>query len=110
MRFRFGVQIAGLVLLSILTILVIDLYDLGAWFQSPFSPVQPGDVPTAAPVLTAPGIAISPLVLPRERLTDLFDAPVWASPWPWMAVGVVFFGGLAFGLIQLLHRAGLTGR
>ena len=109
MRFRFWVQIAGLALLSVLPIFFIEFQNLGAWFQSPLSTVQPpGYQPPVGPAV--PGIAVSPLPLAVERLADLFDAPIWASLWLWVAIGLIFFGGLALGLIHLVRRGRSSDR
>jgi hypothetical protein len=108
MRFRFWIQIVGLVFLSVLAAMAIDLQDLDAWFQSPLSVIQPPGDPLAAGPDT-PGVSVSPLSLAAERLTDLLDAPVWASLWLWMAIGLISFGWLALGLIRVVRRKGPPG-
>jgi hypothetical protein len=102
-------QIVVLLLLSVLLLAPLSQGGLGAWFQSPVSTAMP----SVSPVM--PNIALGvPRVSPdvptpvQERRTEadarLFSASVWSSLLPWMAVGVVAFGGLAWVLVMLLSR------
>jgi hypothetical protein len=36
----------------------------------------------------------------------MFSRETWSSPWPWVAVGVVGFGALTWGIVALLERIG----
>jgi hypothetical protein len=102
-------QIVPLILLAVLALILACMGKGGqiALLQSPISPVAPERAPTQAPETLpgtsplAPGkpLASAPIKLPR-----LFSPARWSSPWPWVGVGIVLFGGLAWALIVLLWR------
>jgi hypothetical protein len=77
--------------------------------QSPVSPVLPSGAPGEYPgVLSgtsplAPGDR-SPTLPPLRLFSRLLRWDVWSSPWPWLAVGLVLFGGMAWALIVLFRR------
>jgi len=94
--------LGALVALAVALVCTMGSYRPGAWSQSPVSPLAtlplPWDERTAA---------VSPLpVSPSEPpLVDrVLDSPVWLSPLPWVGVGVVFFGLLAWALYTLFSR------
>ena len=93
MHVKLWVQIGGLALLAALTIVFVACQVPGHRFQSP--------LPTGPAM---PGVAVSPLPWAPAQRTGVFDAPIWASLWLGMALGLVLFGGLALGLITLVRR------
>jgi hypothetical protein len=98
-------QIGPLILLAASLLFLLSMGTGGrvAHLQSPISPVSPGGVP-AETRSASPGT--SPLI-PRKspiRLPRLSIPIAWSSPWPWVAVGIVLFGGLAWGLVGLFQR------
>jgi hypothetical protein len=103
MRFRFWIQILGLMLLSVLIGFTSDLDRSGAWFQSPLLSVLPPDRDPAV-VQVTPTVFASPPSQTMARLRPLFDAPVWVSFWLWMAVGLIVFCGLAWVTVRLMRR------
>ena len=110
-RTRSVIQMAVLLILS--TLLLSSLGDdvQTAWSQSPVwtvipsaSPVIPDIEPGFSPVVPH---ADQPAVRP-SRVPGAFSRTLY--PWlgtslaPWIAMGVVFFGGVAWALITLLSR------
>lgn len=71
-----------------------------AWFQSPVSPIAPDKATGAMPL----PVVATPSPVVEEKPFPLFTASFWSSLWPWVAVGLVLFGGLAWGLTRLLRR------
>jgi hypothetical protein len=51
----------------------------------------------------APQPATSPLGIPAS---SLLGPGVWSSPLPWAAVGVLFFGGMAWLVIAIARQLG----
>lgn len=103
-RLTSWLQIAVLLVLAAVLLALLSRDGLDARFQSPVStaspstsPVMPDIIPGDFPVLPVPERASQ--TGPRP-----FSATVWSSPLPWMAVGVVVFGGLAWALVKLLSR------
>jgi len=110
-------QFGPLILLVPLLLFLLSMGTGGqvAHLQSSISPVSPGGVPTetrgaspgTSPVVPGPLPGTSPLI-PRIkapiRLPRLSVPIEWSSPRPWIAVGVVLFGGLAWGLVGLFQR------
>jgi len=78
--------------------------------QSPVWTDMPGASPLVSPAFPdsslVPG-AQSPAFLPTKMpgpLARLFATSFWSSPMPWIAVGIVLFGGLAQALTALFRR------
>jgi hypothetical protein len=91
MRCHSSLPILGLLLLSIALSFLLQYGQAGAsWFQSPVSPLPPFAMPV---VPTPPGP-------PTHILPSIFRT----SPLPWIAVGLVVFGALAWALIALFSR------
>jgi hypothetical protein len=108
MRFRRSVH--SLVVPLILTLFVaglLGLYRPGAWSQSPVSPLAPSPLPTR---LHGSGALVSPLdEAPGQPLVTQrwFESPIWFSPLPWAAVGLVLFGLLGWAVYILVSKLGL---
>jgi hypothetical protein len=109
-------QIAPLILLATLALILVSVGIGGqvVSLQSPVSPVAPAGAPTQAPgalpgtsplaPYTSPLVPEKPLVSAPIKLPRLFSPARWSSPWPWVGLGIVLFGGLAWALIVLLRR------
>jgi hypothetical protein len=94
-------QVAIVAVLSLWIAVSLNASQPAAWFQSPVSPLQPGEASQIPfPVPTPAG---------REPFR-LFSESVWSSPLPWIVVGLVVFGGLAWALMTLLRRFQLPER
>ena len=77
----------------------------GAWSQSPVSPLPaPTRVSPTIESMTQP--TTSPLPAPMQAPPALFTTSFWSSPWVWVVVGLILFGGMAWGTVRLLHRLG----
>ena len=102
----------GVVLaLGVLAVVLLALLGTGslpAWSQSPTSPLPTEDTPRVQ-VPVFPGIGASP-VSPGgrppsfEQPARLLDAELWSSPWSWVVVGIIAFGGVAWVLTALFRR------
>jgi len=88
---RFGSKSSTLIIVWLILSTVLSFSPAldrpGAWFQSPISPVIPG--------------ATMPIPIKAPRL---LTASFWTSLLPWIAVGLVVFGGMAWILNALLVR------
>ena len=98
--FRAIGSIAVLAAVTLALVCVLGLYWPGTWSQSPVSPLPP----TLQWVL--PTTAVSPVFpsSPSVSIQRLFSSPVWLSPLPWIGLGVVAFGLLAWALYALVNR------
>ena len=108
-------QIAALIVASMLLLALFGILGTpdGASndaLQSPVWTDMPGTSPFVSPVLPdsslLPGAqpsAFSP-TRPPAFFPRLFAVTFWSSPMPWIAVGIVFFGGLAQALTALFRR------
>jgi hypothetical protein len=96
--------------LSVALVALLGARSLPAWSQSPVSPLPVERTPQARPHATAPdpGVRsspISPAAQPVPGLpARLLTTELWSSPWSWVLVGCVVFGGLAWPLVALFRR------
>jgi len=90
------VQLFTLLTLTILSITLLGTDQPGMCLQSPVSPLIPNVVPHV--------FSTTPSVTPDEQTPHLLSESFWSSPLPWIAVGIIVFGGLAWVLILLLRR------
>jgi hypothetical protein len=117
-RTKSAAQITALLVASALLLALLRKGGPDAWSQSPVSTVAP----SISPMLTdiSPGFspvdrgvspidpgADQPVFTPTRTpgaFSRLFNAQLWSSPLPWIAVGVVLFGALAWALVAVLSR------
>jgi hypothetical protein len=103
LRVKSVVEIIILFCLSVLPLVLLGSSNPGAWFQSPISPVMS----PVAPVVVVEGP--SGALTQPERATPLWAtfpvarASFWASPLPWIVVGLGFFSTLAWGVSRVLR-------
>ncbi|MBN1935154.1 MAG: hypothetical protein JW934_10840 [Anaerolineae bacterium] len=91
-------QIALLIVLAALCVWALRPDVQPAWGQSPIPPMF---IPSFQPTSQT-----SPLWSPIETtVQNRFDAPFWTSPWMWFGTGLVLFGGIAVGLVQMLKKS-----
>lgn len=114
-----------IILLIVLTVCCVWILRAGAqpgWGESPLSPISPLD-PNAGPaqqiyvpILSEPtnvgptGVGPTNLGLRRPVIQTAVQERVqgdrlWASPWTWFVVGMVLFGGVAYGWLKLAQRS-----
>jgi hypothetical protein len=86
----------GLIVLAILCTVALGLQERRSAPLAAYSPLSPVD---AAPR------AMRPLQTLRQALARASQWPAWRTPWPWIVIGLVGFGGLAWGLIRIAQRA-----
>ena len=100
--------LAALVVATLVLVCSLGLYHPGAWSQSPVpSPASPTS-PWGHPMTAVSPVEASPA--PPFSLQRLFASSVWLSPLPWIGLGLVLFGLLAWALYALLHRLDAASR
>ena len=92
-----------LIVLAVLCTLALWLQERRSAPLSAYAPVSPLD--RAPRALARAERALGPMPLVRRLGTRAF----WLQPWPWIVVGLVGFGGLAWGLVWGFHRMERTG-
>jgi len=81
--------VVGLILLAILCTVALGLQEQRGATLAAYSPVSP--VPSAPQTLSWAARV-------QGVLQQLGTPTFWSNPWPWIAVGLVGFGLLAWGL------------
>jgi hypothetical protein len=84
-----------LVVVAVLCTAAIGFVERRSVPLAAYSPVSPVDA--------APRVQRAQLLL-RRALTRFSQPRFWQNPWPWIAIGLVGFGLLAWGLIRLFQR------
>jgi hypothetical protein len=98
LRSRYGlvIQIGTLLALTVLTVSILGLEDPGMAFQSPVSPLRsPVFLPQPGPPRQEP--------VPTRQPSRGLSSSLWTSPLPWIAVGLIVFGGLG-GVLYVVLR------
>lgn len=108
MRIHAKIQIIYLIALTALCVWALGQTVQPSWGQSPVSPplVTDSPIPTQVYIpFVEPAPETSPL-RPAIQTTfqDWFGVSLLASPWTWFVIGVVLFGGVAWGLVRLLGK------
>lgn len=117
---RTQVEIILLIVLTVCCVWILRAGAQPAWGESPLSPVSPLD-PNAGPVqqIYVPMISEPTGVGPTDvgpnlglrrpviqtAVQELRDDRLWASPWTWFVIGLVLFGGMAYGWLKLAQRS-----
>ena len=105
-------DLTAALVLGLLSVTLLGLLGAGglpAWSLSPVSPLPVETTPMVrTPVYS--GIRVSP-VSPGNPpgsgpLARLLEGDLWTSPWSWVVLGIVLFGGLAVLLTALFQRLG----
>jgi hypothetical protein len=97
-----GLFLYILIALSAVFVALMGAGEPSASLQSPLSPVPPQDVSDA---FSAMPIAPAPTREAPRVLTSVF----WSSPLPWVVIGIVVFGGLAWVWIARFRSSGIEG-
>lgn len=82
--------VVGLILLAILSTVALGLQERRGAPLAAYSPVSPVPSAPQRPDWMGPV---------RGVLGQLGTRAFWSQPWPWLAIGLVGFGLLAWGLI-----------
>ncbi len=108
------IEIAMLIVLTACCIWALHVDTRLAWGESPLSPLSPVYPDTASPQMYVPLFAE-----PQHQATPALSAlktviqnrpgeSLWASPWTWFAIGIIVFGGIAYGWLKLASRTPRT--